>query len=133
MKQEKIKEQSGLGTIKINNEVIAIVAARAVTEAKGVAGMSGGMVDGLAKVLGRKNPEKGIKVEITEDEITIDISILVEYGVSIPNVCSEIQRNVKKKIEDTTGKNVKTVDINVHGIHFPSLEEEGKGIEEETK
>lgn len=133
MKQEKIEEQSGLGTIKINNEVIAIVAARTTIETKGVAGMSGGMVDGLAKVLGRKNPEKGIKVVITEDEINIDISILVEYGVSIPDVCSEIQRNVKKKIEDTTGKNVKAVDINIHGIHFPSVEGKEKEIEEETK
>ncbi len=133
MKQEKIEEQSSVGTIKINNEVIAIVAARTTIETKGVAGMSGGMVEGLAKVLGRKNPEKGIKVVITEDEVNIDISILVEYGVSIPDVCSEIQGNVKKKIENTTGKSVKAVDINVHGIHFPSVEEKEKGIEEETK
>ena len=133
MKQEKIEEQSSVGTIKINNEVIAIVAARTTIETKGVAGMSGGMVDGLAKVLGRKNPEKGIKVVITEDEISIDISILVEYSVSIPDVCLEIQRNVKNKIENTTGKNVKVVDINVHGIHFKSVGEKEKGIEEETK
>ena len=122
-KEEKIEESSSLGTIKINNEVIATISGKAAAEVKGVAGMSGGVVDGLAKMLGRKNIEKGVKVEIVDDEVNIDISILVDYGASIPVVCSQIQNSVKQKVEKMAGKNVKTVDINVHGIHFPHTEE----------
>ena len=122
-KEEKIEEVGSLGTIKINNEVLATISGKAAAEVGGVAGMSGGVVDGLAKMLGRKNIEKGVKVEIVDDEVNIDISILVDYGASIPVVCLQIQNSVKQKVEKMAGKHVKTVDINVHGIHFPHTEE----------
>ncbi len=121
--QEKMQKESGIGTIKINNEVIAIIAGRAAIEVKGVAGMSGGVVDGLAKMLGKKSMEKGVKVEIGEEDVSINISMIVDYGVSIPGMCSEIQKNVKKKVEGMTGKNVKTVDVSIQGIHFPTDDE----------
>ena len=119
MKKEEV-EETGIGTVRINNEVIAIVAGRAATEVKGVAGMSGGVVEGLAKMLGKKSLEKGVKVEIGEEDVNIGISIIVDYGVAIPSICSQIQKNVKKEVERMTGKNVKTVDVNVQGIHFPT-------------
>ncbi len=119
MEEEKTREESDLGTIKIHNEVISTIASRAATEAKGVAGLSGGVVDGLAKMIGRRNPEKGVKVEIADDDVNIDMSILVEYGVSIPTVCRQIQGVVRSRVEEMTGKNVKSININVHGIHFP--------------
>ena len=124
------KEENPVGEIKINNEVIAVIAGRTAAGVKGVAGMSGGVVDGLAKMLGKKSLEKGVKVEIGEEDINIDLSIIVDYGVSIPGVCSQIQTGVKKKVEEMTGKNVRTVDISVQGIHFPAEVEE---IEEKEK
>lgn len=127
-----------IGEIKINNEVIAVMAGRIATEVKGVAGMSGGVVDGLAKMLGKKSLEKGVKVEIGEEDINIDLSIIVDYGVSIPDVCSEIQINVKRKVEKMTGRNVRNVNLSVQGIHFPAdqkeiEEKEKKEIEEKEK
>lgn len=119
MKEEK-------GEIKINREIVAVIAGRATSEVKGVAGMSGGVVDGITKVLGKKNPEKGVKVEMEDEGIGIDLSIVVEYGVSIPDVCLEIQADVKKKVEEMTGKEVRAVNINVQGIHFPEFAEEEK-------
>jgi uncharacterized alkaline shock family protein YloU len=124
------KEESAIGGIKINNEVIAVIAGRAATEVKGVAGMSGGVVDGLAKILGQKSLETGVKVEVGEEDININLSIVVDYGVSIPDVCSEIQMNVKRKVEQMAGRNVKSVDVSVQGIHFPADEGE---IEEKEK
>jgi uncharacterized alkaline shock family protein YloU len=124
------KEENAIGGVKINNEVIAVIAGRAATEVKGVAGMSGGVVDGLAKMLGKKSLEKGVKVEIGEEDINIDLSIIVDYGVSIPDVSSEIQTNVKKKVEQMAGRSVKSVDVSVQGIHFPADERE---IEEKEK
>ena len=127
-----------IGEIKINNEVIAVMAGRIATEVKGVAGMSGGVVDGLAKMLGKKSLEKGVKVEVGEEDINIDLSIIVDYGVSIPDVCSEIQINVKRKVEKMTGRNVRNVNLSVQGIHFPAdqkeiEEKEKKEIEEKEK
>ena len=125
-----------IGEIKINNEVIAVMAGRIATEVKGVAGMSGGVVDGLAKMLGKKSLEKGVKVEVGEEDINIDLSIIVDYGVSIPDVCSEIQINVKRKVEKMTGRNVRNVNLSVQGIHFPAdqkeIEETEKQEREET-
>jgi uncharacterized alkaline shock family protein YloU len=125
------REESAIGGIKINNEVIAVIAGRAAIEVKGVAGMSGGVVDGLAKILGKKSLEKGVKVEIGQEDISIDLSIVVDYGVSIPDVCSEIQMNVKRKVEQMAGRNVKSVNVSVQGIHFPA--DEGGDIEEKKK
>ncbi len=127
-----------IGEIKINNEVIAVMAGRIATEVKGVAGMSGGVVDGLAKMLGKKSLEKGVKVEVGEEDINIDLSIIVDYGVSIPDVCSEIQISVKRKVEKMTGRNVRNVNLSVQGIHFPAdqkeiEEKEKKEIEEKEK
>ncbi len=127
-----------IGEIKINNEVIAVMAGRIATEVKGVAGMSGGVVDGLAKMLGKKSLEKGVKVEVGEEDISVDLSIIVDYGVSIPDVCSEIQISVKRKVEKMTGRNVRNVNLSVQGIHFPTdqkeiEEKEKKEIEEKEK
>ncbi len=124
------KEEDRVGEVKINNEVIAIISGRVASDVKGVAGMSGGVVDGLAKMLGKKSLEKGVKVEIGEEDINVHLSIIVQYGVGIPGVCSEIQTNVKRKVEEMTGRNVRTVDVSVQGIHFPADEKE---IEEKEK
>ncbi len=124
------KEENAIGGIKINNEVIAVIAGRAATEVKGVAGMSGGVVDGLAKMLGKRSLEKGVKVEVGEEDINIALSIVVDYGVNIPDVCSEIQMSVKRKVEQMAGRNVRSVDVSVQGIHFPTDEGE---IKEEEK
>lgn len=112
-----------IGEIKINNDIIAVIVGKVAAEVKGVAGMSGGVVDGFAKMLGKTNPEKGVKVDMEEDnDINVMVSIIVDYGVCIPDVCSKIQVNVKEKVEKMTGKNVKAVGINVQGIHFPADE-----------
>lgn len=128
--KEQVEKQSDLGEVKINNEVIAVIAGRAAVEVEGVAGMSGGVVDGLAKMLGKKSFEKGVKVEVGEENINIDISIIVDYGVSIPGVCSEIQTNVKRKVEEMAGGNVNSVNVSVQGIHFAADEAE---VEEKEK
>ena len=61
---------------------------------------------------GKRNFAKGIKVEAGEKETRIDVNIIVEYGVRIPDVAFEIQNRVKKAVEGMTG--LKVVDVNVH-------------------
>ncbi|WP_028309485.1 Asp23/Gls24 family envelope stress response protein [Desulfitibacter alkalitolerans] len=119
MKTGKVeKTEFQHGQIKMADEVVAIIAALAATEVKGVKAMSGGIVDGIAEVLRRKNLTKGVKVEVGEKEAAVDLNIIVEYGAKIPDVASMIQDSVSKAIESMTGLKVVEVNINVQGVSF---------------
>ncbi len=119
-----------LGVVKIAEEVVSIIAGLAATEIEGVASMSGGIGGGIAEVLGRRNFSKGVKVEVGTEEAKIEIFIVVEYGVRIPDVAWDIQESVKNAIETMTGLKVVHVNIHVQGVHFPKTEEE---LQEETE
>jgi len=104
------------GTITFASEVIATIAGLAAIDIPGVADMSGGFVDGVAELLGRKNLTKGISVEVGKEEVAVDIAIVVEYGKSIPEIAENIQLSVIKTIETMTGLRVVEVNISVQGI-----------------
>jgi len=117
-----------LGSIRIADEVVAIIAGLAATEVEGVAGMSGGIAGGIAEMLGRKNLSKGVKVEVGEKEAAVDLFVIVDYGVRIPDVAIKIQERVKRSIESMTGLRVVEVNVHVQGVAFP----QEKTSEEET-
>ncbi len=112
------EEKNGLGSIRIADEVVRIAAGLAATEVAGVAGMSGGVVGGITEMLGRKNMTKGVKVEVGEKESAVDLYVIVDYGVRIPEVAANIQEAVKKAIEDMTGLSVVEVNVNIQGVAF---------------
>ncbi len=113
--------------IKIADDVISVIAGVAVSEVPGVAQMSGGFAGGISEVLsGKKNLAKGIKVDSGEKETKIDVNIIVEYGVRIPDVAFEIQNKVKKAVENMTG--LKVVEVNVH---IQGVNTENMGVNEE--
>ncbi|MCL5057594.1 MAG: Asp23/Gls24 family envelope stress response protein [Actinobacteria bacterium] len=111
-------EHTGLGSIRIADEVVKIIAGLAATEVQGVIGMSSGVVGGIAEMLGRKNMSKGVKVEVGEKEAAVDTFVVIEYGTRIPDVAAKIQENVKKAIENMTGLVVVEVNVNVQGVAF---------------
>ena len=106
------------GSVKISEEVVAIIAGIAATDVPGVAGMSGGIAGGIAEILGRKNLSKGVKVEVGEKEAAIDLYIIVEFGSRIPEVAWDIQEKVKTAVQTMTGLNVVEVNIHVQGVNF---------------
>ena len=126
MSEEKdlLKTETGLGSVKIADEVVSIIAGLAATEIDGIAGMSGGLVGGIAEMLGRKNFSKGVKVEVGEREAAIDLYIIVKYGVRIPDVALAAQENIKRAIENMTGLSVVEVNVHVQGVNFPEEEQE---------
>ena len=121
--KDLVKAGTGLGTVKIADEVVSIIAGLAATEIEGIAGMSGGLVGGIAEMLGRKNFSKGVKVEVGEKEAAVDLFIIVKYGVRIPDVALAAQENIKRAIENMTGLSVVEVNVHVQGVHFPEDEE----------
>lgn len=103
--------------IKIADDVIAVIAGAAASEVPGVASMAGGFAGGISEVFsGKKNFAKGIRVEAGEKETRIDVNIIVEYGVRIPDVAFEIQNRVKKAVEAMTGLKVLGVNVHVQGV-----------------
>ncbi|WP_407399753.1 Asp23/Gls24 family envelope stress response protein [Anaerovibrio sp.] len=128
MADEMIKIDDGLGSVRIGDEVVSMMAGIAALEIPGIAGMSGGLVGGIAELLGRKNLSKGVKVEVGEKEARVDLYIIIKYGERIPDVAIAVQENVKKQIETMTGLSVIEVNVHVQGVDFG--EEETK---EETR
>ena len=119
-----ISESTDNNEIKIADDVVAVIAGVAVSEVPGVAEMAGGFAGGITEVLsGKKNLAKGIKVEVLEKETKIDVNIIVEYGVRIPDVAFEIQNRVKKAVETMTGLKVLEVNVHVQGVATTSVEE----------
>ena len=114
------------GSVKIASDVVTVIASIAATEVKGVAGMSGGITNEIVEKFGVKSSAKGIKVQVGETEAAIDLFLIIEYGVRIPEVAWEVQQNVKKAVETMTGLKVTEVNIHVQGINVPK---EHKGEE----
>lgn len=115
-------ERTEIGSIEIAPEVVEVIAGLATIEVKGVAGMSGGFASGVTELLGRKNLSKGVKVEVGQREAAVDVSIIIEFGVRIPELASEIQRNVKQAIESMTGLDVVEVNVHIHDVLFKQNE-----------
>lgn len=117
-----LSEQSH-GTIRIADEVVSIIAGLATIEVAGIAGMSGGFVGGIAEILGKRNLSKGVKVAVGERETAIDLYVITEYGVSIPDVARTVQTNVKTAIENMTGLDVVQVNIHIQGVKLQPVAE----------
>ena len=133
----EVKEEVTLennANIKIADDVIAVIAGAAASEVPGVSAMAGGFAGGISEVFsGKKNFAKGIKVEAGEKETRIDVNIIVEYGVRIPDVAFEIQNRVKKAVEGMTGLKVLDVNVHVQGVNTDSNNLEGIKTEDTNK
>ena len=118
--------------IKISDDVVSVIAGVAVSEVQGVAGMAGGFAGGISEVFsGKKNLAKGIKTEINEKNVKIDVNIIVEYGSRIPDVAFEIQNRVKKAVESMTGLKVEEVNVHVQGVNTDTANIEKEDTSEE--
>ena len=110
------------GNIAISNDVIATIAAIAAKSIEGVSGMVNSLTGGFAELLGKKNPSKGVKVTVNERDVKIDMYVIVEYGVKIPDVAWEIQGKTKNEVEAMTGLNVVAVNVNIEGVNTTPAE-----------
>ena len=121
-------------SIKIADDVVSVIAGKAVSEAPGVYAMAGGFAGGISEDLsGKKNLSKGIKVEVGEKEAKIDVNIIVEYGSRIPDVAFDIQNRVKAAVEGMTGLKVVAVNVHVQGVNTESVTDSEEEKEEEDK
>lgn len=106
------------GNVEYSPDVIATIAGIAALKVEGIAGMSGGITDGIVEILGFKNFKKGVKAEISNMEAVIHLTVAVKYDTVIQDVCARAQAEVKDAVETMTGLNVTAVNITVQGISF---------------
>jgi|SRR5699024_7643090 len=129
MTDNLINNEKKYGSVKISDDVVAIISGVAATEIEGVTGMSGGFAGGITEILGMKNLSKGVKIDLGDKEATIDIFIIIEYGSDITEVGKKVQENVKNSVETMTGLNVLEVNVNIQGVNIPKE----KKNDEDTK
>lgn len=123
------------GTVSFATDVVATIAGLAATEVEGVASMSSPS-SGLADMFARKstrNFTKGVRIDLDGNLVTVDITIVVEYGSPVPDVARGIQENVKKAIETMSGLTVHSVDVHVSGISFEREQRAAKELDEQQK
>lgn len=112
----KIHDDGRLSDVQIADEVVAIIAGLAATEVEGVSKMAGNITNELVSKLGMKNLSKGVKVAVTPDSVNVDLALELEFGYSIPQVCTTVQEKVKSAIETMTGLTVDEVNIRIAGV-----------------
>ena len=108
----KIKEDN-LGEVHVADEIVAIIAGLAATEVEGVASMAGNITNELVSKLGMKNLSKGVKVEVAEKTVSVEVALNISYGYSIPEVSEKVQEKVKSAIETMTGLSVAIVNVRI--------------------
>lgn len=111
----KIKNDQG--TIFITEDVMLKVVGYAALECYGIVAMSSKRAkDGFVEWLGRENLSKGVQIRSSGDMLDVDLFIIVEYGISISEVCKTIMDTVRYKLESMTGVQVRNVNVSVEGI-----------------
>ena len=118
------------GKVLFAPDVIATIASFAAAEVEGVVGMAGGVVEGISGMLNaKKSMTKGIKVEVGEEEVAVDLSVIIRYGAKLHEVCTKIQTGIKNAIETMTGLRVVQVNVFVQSISFEKPEAKAKPVE----
>jgi uncharacterized alkaline shock family protein YloU len=111
------KIKNDIGTVFISEDVMLKVAGYAALECYGIVAMSSKRIkDGIVQWLGRENLTKGVELKMVDDMLDVDLFIIVEYGISIGEVCKTITETVRYKLESMTGIKIRRVNISVEGV-----------------
>lgn len=112
----KIYDSNNIGEVQIADDVVAIIAGLAATDVKGVAALVGNVTNEIISKLGKKNLGKGIKVDVANNTVIVDMSLILEYGYSIPKTSEQVQEKVKSAIENMTGLTVEEVNVRIASV-----------------
>ena len=129
-----LSEDGEIGTVKIADEVVAVIAGLAATEVKGVASIGGGITNDMVARKGIKALSKGMRVEVLEEGVHVDLVVNLEYGYDITETASEIQEKVQSAIENMTGLKIDEINVHIQGVNTTSdNKEKGENEKEESE
>jgi uncharacterized alkaline shock family protein YloU len=116
--------KENLGKIEVAPEVLEVIAGIATTDVEGVAGTRGSFASGVVERLGKKVHGKGIKTELTDQGLFVEIYCVVKYGASIPVVAKEVQSQVRQAIYNMTSLNTTEVNVHITGVQFEQTKDQ---------
>ena len=105
-----------LGEVRIADEVVAVIAGIAASEVEGVVSMAGNITNELVGLLGMSRLSKGVKVEVNEDHVSVNLALNISFHYNIPDVSKAVQERVKNAIENMTGLTVLDVNVKIAGV-----------------
>ncbi|SDC00342.1 Uncharacterized conserved protein YloU, alkaline shock protein (Asp23) family [Pelagirhabdus alkalitolerans] len=113
-----VSEDANLGRVEIAPDVIEVIAGIATTEIKGVSSTRGNFASGVAERFGKKTHGKGIKVELSETGVGIDVFVVLDYGTTIPVLAQKIQDNIRQALKTMTALEIEEINVHVVGIQM---------------
>lgn len=108
--------KENVGVVQIADDVVAMIASLAATEVEGVSAMAGTITNELMSKVGVKKLTKGVRVDVVEGKVRVNLAVTMEYGYNIPATCHRVQTKVKAAIENMTGLNCTDVNIRIAGV-----------------
>jgi len=114
----ELADDSNLGTVQIADDVVAVIVCIAATEVDGVSSIGGNGTDDFLSKVRNKNSSKGVKISIDGSNVTVEISLALDYGFNIPTTCAKVQEKIKNQVENMTGLNVTDVNVRITGVNM---------------
>lgn len=113
-----VSDDTGLGRVEIAPEVIEVITGISALEVEGLFAMRGNFATGVVERFGKKSHSKGVKVELTETGILIDLYVVLNFGVSIPQVAEKLQSNIRQTLKNMTALVIEEINVHVVGIQM---------------
>lgn len=113
-----LKEDEKEGSVQIADDVVAMIASLAATEVKGVSSMAGNITNELMSKVGMKKLTKGVRVDVKNGEVNIDLAVTMDYGYNILSTCQQVQNKVKAAVENMTGLSCNSVNIRIAAVNM---------------
>ena len=111
-----LQKDENIGAVKIADDVVAMIASLAASEVEGVSAVGNNLTNDLMSKVGVKNLAKGVKVDVRESKVIVDVVVSMEYGFNIPATSRKVQDKVKAAIENMTGLSCAEVNIRIAGV-----------------
>ena len=126
-----MEETNDTGVIRISEDVIISVIKHYTLTIEGVIRFaSGGFASGLAEMFGKKSSESSVQLEMEGEYVNVAVALIIQFGVSVPDIAAQVQEVIREKVEEITGKSVNRVDVTIRDLAMKSSKEEEK--DEET-
>lgn len=116
--KEYISRQEELGSVNISEEVLAVIAGAAAMEVDGVSALGTTLTNDVAALVSRKSVAKGVHLEVEDEAVMVDVTILVKYGYVVPEVAKNVQEAIQNAVMNTSGLDVAGVNVTVSGVTF---------------
>jgi uncharacterized alkaline shock family protein YloU len=115
------------GQVEISDQAIIAVIHDAVLSCYGIVDMAPRSIrSAIGKRLGLSSSDRGIGIGIDGDTLTIELSVVVQYGTPIFTVATNVMQTVKFRVEEILGMRVDRVNINVDGLRVGDASGRGK-------